>query len=475
MPSPLTVRFAPSPTGYLHVGGARTAIFNWLYARSSEGRFLLRIEDTDRARSSDEMTREILDGLTWLGLDWDNEPVMQSTRVDRHREECLRLLAEGKAYWCYCTPEELEANRQASTEEGAEYRYDRHCLRLTEQQRREREASEAAKVLRFKVPEGETNFYDIVHEGTTFQNCEIDDFILLRSDGTPVYMVAVVVDDHDMGITHVIRGDDHLSNTPKQILLYEAFGYEVPMFGHVPLILGEDKKRLSKRHGATSVGEYRDRGYLPEAVFNFLTLLGWSPGDDREVMSRFEMIQAFDVRRLLKKSSVFDEEKLRWMNGKHIRLLPGEELMERLRPHIPEKLRAVDDRYMLQVLELMKERMFMLDDVFENGMYFFEDPVSYDVDGMTKHWKQGAQGHVRAVLDALDTTEFKAAPLEQLVRRIAEERGAGAGKVIHPLRLALTGGTSSPGLFEMMEVLGKDVCIRRIERMLEKAGPAGPQ
>lgn len=464
------VRFAPSPTGHLHVGGARTAIFNWLFARHEGGTFHLRIEDTDRARSSDEMTRAIFEGLTWLGIDWDGEPWIQSEHIEHHREECLRLEREGRAYWCWCTPDELAARRAEATDEGTEYRYDRQCLRLSEAERSRRLATDAPRVLRFRVPEGVTTFYDIVHESTEFQNAEIDDFIILRSDGTPVYQVAVVVDDHDMGVTHVIRGDDHLSNTPKQILLYQAFGYDVPMFGHVPLILGADKKRLSKRHGATSVVEYQSQGFLPEAMFNFLVLLGWSPGNDLEIMTRDEMVEQFDATRLLKKSSVFDEEKLRWMNGMHIRLLPEDELLRRVHRHQPEWIGEVDDAWLVHVVRLMQERMVFLADVFEKGWYFFRDPDAYDEQVVAKQWKPGTAEHVRVLREAFAVCEFTEAELERVVREHAEREGVGAGKVIHPLRLALTGAGASPGLFEMMVVLGRETCLRRLDAALLALG-----
>lgn len=462
MSQDVVVRFAPSPTGYLHVGGARTAIFNWLFARNLGGRFLLRIEDTDRARSSDDMTREIFDGLRWLGLDWDDDPVIQSSHVERHRGECMRLLGEGKAYWCYCSPDELSEKRRLAGDEGADTKYDRRCLDLPEGERRRRERNGMPRALRFRVPEGETNFYDMVHEGTTFQNTEIEDFVILRSDGSPMYMMAVVCDDHDMGITHVLRGDDHLSNTPKQVLLYEALGYTVPMFGHLPLILGEDKKRLSKRHGATSVGEYQNAGYLPEALFNFLALLGWSPGDDREIMSRDELVEAFDVRRVLKKSSVFDEAKLHWMNGKHIRGLPDETLLERLRPYHPADAGPIPDELLLRVIPLMKERMVLLPDIF-TARYFFTDPVAYDEAGVRKQWTGDTARLLASLAEKLAATQFDAESLETLLRLVAEQAGIGAGKLIHPLRLALTGGTSSPSIFPVMEALGKGCCLRRID------------
>ena len=465
MNSSVVVRFAPSPTGYLHVGGARTAIFNWVYARSIGGRFLLRIEDTDHARSTEEMTREILNGLHWLGVDWDDTPVIQSEQIAAHRAECLRLHAEGNAYWCYCTPEELESRRAAA--EHGDTRYDRRCLSLTGAECAARDAAGMPRALRFRVPDGVTEFYDMVHDETAFRNEEIDDFVILRSDGTPVYMIAVVVDDHSMGVTHVLRGDDHLSNTPKQILLYNALGYTVPMFGHMPLILGADKKRLSKRHGATSVGEYQSRGILPEALFNFLALLGWSPGDDREIMTREEIAEAFDSRRILKKSSVFDEEKLSWMNGRHLRLLGDDEFLDRLRPWHPADLFGIPDEYMLRVIPLMKERIELLPEFFEKGRYFFADPAAYDDAGVTKHWKPETPSLLASLADAFTTCDFDAATLEDVVRHRASTHELSAGKLIHPLRLALTGGTQSPSLFDMMVVLGREVCLRRLMTALE--------
>ncbi len=462
----LTVRFAPSPTGFLHVGGARTAIFNWLYARGSEGAFLLRIEDTDRARSSDAMTREILEGLRWLGMDWDEEPLLQSKQEKRHIEECQRLLEADKAYWCYCTQETLEAKRNAAESAGGAFLYDGTCRNLTVEERKANDEKGMPKVLRFRIPEGRTVFNDIVHDETVFDNSEMDDFVLLRSDGSPMYMVAVVVDDHDMGITHVLRGDDHLSNTPKQVRLDRALGYEPPMFGHLPLILGEDKKRLSKRHGATSVGEFQQQGYLPEAMFNFLALLGWSPGGDREIMTRDEIIEAFDVRRILKSSAVFDDEKLRWMNGQHIRLLDDRELLRRVQRNRPADLTDIEDDYLLRVIPLMKERMVLLPDLFTNGRYFFVDPGDFDENGVKKHWKQQTPVYLGDLLPALEESDFSPGSIEALIRERAVELEIGAGKLIHPIRLALTGGTASPSLFDMMNVLGKQTCLRRLRHAL---------
>ena len=463
----MIVRFAPSPTGYLHVGGARTAIFNWLFARSAGGNFRLRIEDTDRQRSSDEMTREILNGLRWLGIDWDGEPLIQSSRIERHADECRRLESEGRAYRCYCSTEALDVKRQAAEALGGAFLYDGTCRNLSAEQRAEKERDGAPYVLRFLVPEGRTVFNDIVHDETSFPNEEIDDFVILRTDGTPTYMMAVVVDDHDMGVTHVLRGDDHLSNTPKQVMLYRALGYETPQFGHLPLILGSDKKRLSKRHGATSVGEFQQRGYLPEAVFNFLALLGWSPGDDREIMTRDELVTSYDIRRVLKKSSVFDEDKLKWMNGQHIRLLGDDELLRRVLPYQPDDLADVAEEDCRAVLPLMKERMVLLTDFFENGRYFWRDPEEYEPDVITKRWKAGIPEMLAALLPLLETVDFAPEALETLIREAAERSGMGAGKVIHPIRLALTGATASPSLFDMMAVLGRETCLRRLRRALE--------
>ncbi len=413
------------------------------------------------------MTRAIYDGLHWLGIDWDDEPMIQSTRIDRHREECLRLEREGKAFYCYCTLELLAEKREGAGKNNDGFRYDGTCRDLSSEDRMKRELSGVPKALRFKVPDGITQFYDMVHGDTIFKNEEIDDFIILRNDGTPTYNLAVVVDDHDLGITHILRGDDHLSNTPKQILLYQALDYDLPQFGHLPMILGSDKKRLSKRHGATAVGEFQERGYLPEAMFNFLTLLGWSPGDDREVLTKNELIEVFSVERILKKSSEFDEEKLRWMNGKHIRLLNDEELLDRLRPYKPESLSDVSDDYLLQIIPLMKERMFFLSDLFANGKYFFEDPKTYDEQAVRKHWNAKIAEHLRSLISIFQSIDFTAQTLEETIRKKAEDIGISAGKLIHPLRLALTGGTSSPSLFDMMVVLGREVCERRMEYAVE--------
>ncbi|MAT39505.1 MAG: glutamate--tRNA ligase [Ectothiorhodospiraceae bacterium] len=461
------VRFAPSPTGYLHVGGARTAIFNWLYAKKNNGTFLLRIEDTDKQRSSDEMTQAILDGLTWLGIDWEGEPWSQSAQAERHAQEARRLLEEGKAYYCYLTPEELQQMRADAEAKGEPYWYGRAGLRMPEEERQRREREGYAKTLRFKVPEGETTVEDLVHGTITFEHKEIDDFIVLRSDGSPVYMLSVVVDDHDMGMTHIIRGDDHLSNTPKQVLLYQALGYDVPAFGHVPLILGTDKKRLSKRHGATAVGEYHERGFLPEAVFNYLSLLGFSPGDDREILSRTEMIEAFTPDRLQISSAVFDEQKLLWLNGQYLRMMDAKQLSQALDPFLTKEWKQLDNTYVKDVIGLMSERITTLSEFCDAAAYFVHDPAEYDEKGVRKHWKSPIVDALPELIATLESIEFTDEALESAIRAHAERLDVGAGKVIQPLRLAITGGTASPGMFETMRVLGKETCLRRLRSALK--------
>lgn len=467
----IRVRFAPSPTGYLHIGGARTALFNYLFARHHKGKFLLRIEDTDLERSDIAMTEAIFRSLEWLGLHWDEEPVFQSARIEKYKAVCEELICLGKAYYCFCTPEELEKKRAMAK---AEYKYDRACLSLSAEDVNQRLRSDASRTVRIKVPDGEITFKDHVRGTVTVQNREIDDFILLRSDGQPVYQVAVVVDDHDMGITHVIRGDDHLSNTPKQIFLYRALGWNVPEFAHVPMILGPDKKRLSKRHGATSVEEYQKAGFLPQALVNTLALVGWSPGDDREMMTLEEMVDAFSLEKISKNAGVFEEKKLEWMNGQYIRSTDDKVLMESVKRIFINKgildSRTVESEsdYLLKVIALLKERVRRIEDFFEQGVFFFKDPENYEEHAVKKIWAGEAILNLFSVIPARleNITEWNASALETSIRGIADEEGLSAGKVIHPIRLALTGRETSPGLFETMELLGKENVFRRIRNAL---------
>jgi glutamyl-tRNA synthetase len=474
------VRFAPSPTGYLHVGGARTALFNWLYARGTGGVFVLRIEDTDRERSSDEMTDAILHGMSWLGLDWDEGPYHQADGFDRHRADVQRLLDDGRAYRCFCSPEELQARRDAA---GDEYRYDRGCGRLPAEPIQARLAAGDPYTVRFRIPEGTTQWDDAVHGPTRFANEQIEDFIILRSDGTPIYNLAVVSDDIAMRISHVIRGDDHIANTPKQILLYNALEAQVPVFAHLPMILGPDGKRLSKRHGATAVGEYSEQGILPQALTNFLALLGWNPGDDQEVMTVPDLIARFSLERVNRKSAIFDPEKLMWMNQQHIHLLSGAELLPLVRgalvaeglttdPEIEDRLDWFHD-----LMELLRPRARVLSGLVEQARAYLAPALEYDPAGVAKHWKDAeptaaALEEVRDVLAALDS--WDAPSIEAALRALAERRDVPFGKVIHPLRLALTGGTVSPGIHEVLRQMGPDLTRRRIQAALAALRDAGP-
>ncbi len=464
------VRFAPSPTGFLHIGGARTAIYNWLFARKNKGKFFLRIEDTDQARSTQEVVDAIFDSLTWLGLDWDGEPWYQSQRFDVYRRYAEELVQKRKAYHCYC-------GRDDDPDEAYDWDDSNkcQCYLLTVKEKEELDRKGVPRAIRFWVPDGTTVIDDLVYGSMEFNNSEINNFVILRSDGVPTYHLAVVVDDHEMGITHIIRGDDHISNTPKHVLLYRALGWEPPQYAHVPLILGEDKKRLSKRHGAASVMEYAQMGILPEALVNYLALLGWSAGDDREIYTIPELIEAFSISGISRKSAVFDPKKLEWVNSEHIKIYPTEKLLEKVLPSLKEAHLVTDfdaERkvpYLLQVLELFKVRMKTTKDLAKYGRYFFKDPERYDEKALKRFWegeetKQRMQT-LKERLEQLD--DFTAGPIEKVMRSLAAELGVPAAKLIHPTRILLTGFSVSPGLFEMMEVLGKETCLRRIERGLE--------
>jgi len=469
----IRVRFAPSPTGYLHIGGARTALFNWLYARRTGGTFVLRIEDTDVERSSEAMIDAVLDGLRWLGLTWDEGPgvegpfgpYFQSQRLDRYRAVAEHLVTSGHAYYCYCTTDEIKAKREAAERHGGAWQYDRTCLALSPAEVRAREDRRQPRAIRARSHARAIQFDDQVHGLISFDGANIEDFVILRSDGHPTYHLSVVADDVDMQITHVVRGDDHISNTPKQLMLYEALGHAPPRFAHVPLILGPDKKRLSKRHGATSVMAYAERGYLPEAMVNFLALLGWSPGSgDRELYTREELIAVFDLSGISGGDAVFNIEKLDWFNQQHLWRLSADDLIERVRPFFDaaglwlERYAGIDRAWFSAVLELLKPRVKRLDEFVELGRFFFveapdHDPVAVSsrlrVDGMVEH------------LEALDRAfgelpVFDESMTESTLRRVADERGIKAASLIHAVRVALTGRTASPGLFEVIVLLGRE-------------------
>ena len=470
------LRFAPSPTGYLHVGGARTALFNWLYARKHGGQFLLRVEDTDKARSTDESTQAIFDGLTWLGLDWDEETVFQGANLERHRSDGDRLLANGAAYRCFCTPADLDARRKAVSGSGGAFMYDGRCDRLPADEVTSRVSAGEAHVLRFRVPDGSTSWPDLVHGEITFPNKDIDDFVVLRSDRTPIYNMAVVSDDIAMRITLVMRGDDHISNTPKQILLYRALGAAIPQFAHLPMIHGTDGKKLSKRHGATAVGDYVHEGILPSSMLNFLALLGWSPGDNREVMSLPEMVELFSAEKLLRKAAVFDPAKLEWMNGQHLSLTSARELEPRVTPRLiaagvttADALAGRSEWY-LQLLDLLRVRSRTVHDVVRQATPYLRDEIEYDVEATSKHWKDAASARellleVHGALAAVP--DWSAASLESALDLLAEARGIQRGKLFSPLRVALTGLSVSPGIFDVLVMLGRDRSLDRIVRAVE--------
>lgn len=461
------VRFAPSPTGHLHVGSARTALFNWLFARHQGGRFLLRIEDTDQARSKREYAEAIYDGLRWLGLDWDEAPLHQSNRLVHYRERADELVRQGHAYSCHCTPEELAAAREATLEGGKPSRYERRCVDLPEGEREKRLKRGLTPAIRFIVPEGTTAFDDLVFGHVETNNEEVEDFVVLRGDGMPTYQLAVVVDDMHMSISHVIRGADHISNTPKQLLLYEALGEEAPRFAHLPLILGKDKKRLSKRHGAVSLLEYRDMGYLPQAVLNFLALLGWSPGDDTELMSAEDLIARFDLAGVGKRDAVFDREKLDWMNGNYIRQCSDSDLLRHVGPFwggAGIDVAGVPDERLRKTIGMLRVRAERLPDFVAPSRYLLTDEYETDAEAVEK---QLADDEVRRRLGTLAERlealeDWSVATIELALRDLACELQIKAKLLIHPTRVALTGTTAGPGLFDIMEVLGRERTVARL-------------
>ena len=472
---PHRLRFAPSPTGYLHVGGARTALFNWLYVRRYGGQFLLRIEDTDRARSTDESTRAIFEGLDWLGLTWDEEVAFQGANIERHKVDAQRLLASGHAYRDFTSPEEIDRLRADAESRGETFRFDRKTAELPDEEVKRRVDRGDSFAIRFRVPEGTTSWDDLVHGTISFPNKDVDDFVILRSDGSPVYNFAVVSDDVATRITLVMRGDDHISNTPKQIMLYHALGAELPAFAHLPMIHGMDGKKLSKRHGATAVGDYQHEGILPAAMNNFLALLGWSPGGDREVMSMQEMTELFSVDGLLRKAAIFDPKKLEWMNGQHLSLTSAADLEAIVTPLVvgaglvtTEELSSRRE-WWLKLLDLLRVRARTTHDIARQAATYFSDSVEFDSEAVAKHWKdrEGSASVLRAVRDRLATTDWDAPVMEEALRKLAEELGISSGKVFQPLRVALVGQLASPGIFDVLVVLGREKSLARLDAAVQ--------
>jgi glutamyl-tRNA synthetase len=466
--TPPRVRFAPSPTGYLHVGGARTALFNWLYARKTGGTFVLRIEDTDKERSTDEHTRVILEGMTWLGLTWDEGPWFQGAYAARHAADAQRLLAEGKAYRCFCTAAELDADRKAAEAGGSAFRYGRRCAALDPATIAERVARGAPSVVRFRMPDAEIAWEDAVHGRISFQGRDLDDLIILRSDGSAIYNMAVVSDDIAMGITHVIRGDDHVSNTPKQIALYRALGAPEPVLAHVPMILGTDGRKLSKRHGATAVGDYQDMGILPQAMRNFLALLGWSPGDDLEILPEEEMIRRFSLEAIQSKPAVFDPAKLEWMNAQYLSQVPAAELLEPVQRQL-DRLGVSTTRALEPVITAAKARSRTVIQLAEQvAVRVDRSRIRPDPKGEALKAKLGEAwarnlGVARAALAEVADADWVPAGLEGVLKATAESQGIKLGDLMQPIRVALTGGTVSEPVNELLAVVGKAESLARIE------------
>jgi len=474
MSDEVRVRIAPSPTGFFHVGSARTALYNWLFARHHGGKFILRVEDTDIVRSSEKMIDVILEGLKWLGIAWDEGPFFQSDRIATYEKYVQTLLDDGKAYYCYCDPGDLEREKQAAYKRKEDWQYDRRCLHLSPSAREDKDKKQIPRVVRFLVPDKPVAFNDIVHHEIKREARDIEDLVIMRSNGIPTYNLACVVDDHEMGITHVIRAVDHITNTPKQILLYNALGLPLPQFAHLPLILGEDKSKLSKRHGAASLMSYKEMGYIAGAVLNYLALLGWSPGDDREVMSTDDIIKIFSLDRINPSNAVFDEQKLEWMNGQYIYAMSDEELCDQLRPIILESglmsENEMKDRraYMTQVCGLVKLRLKTLIDFKETAGYFFTDDFDFDEDGLKKHNNPETVKLLREFMPHLERIEkYCAHEIEESVRNFADAVKIKARQIIHPLRLSVTGRQGGPGLFEIMEIIGKEKCMTRIRRFVD--------
>ena len=475
------VRFAPSPTGYLHIGGARTALFNWFFARQQGGQLILRIEDTDTERLKEDSVSQILTSLKWLGLEWDEGPEIggpcgpyyQSERLDFYRREAERLVQEGKAYYCFCSPEELEQVRESQRLAGETFRYNGKCRELPSVGAQQRIAAGEKAVIRLRIPRsGQIKVNDWVHGEVTFSFDQLDDLVILKSNGMPTYNFACVVDDHAMAVSHVIRAEEHLSNTPKQVLLYEALGYELVQFAHVAMILAPDRSKLSKRHGATSVEEFREQGFLAPAIVNYLTLLGWSPGSDQEIFSPAEAIEKFHLDKVSKTAAIYDTKKLTWINGQYLVSMDLDEVTREAIPFFVRKGLVTEEQATEQyaaikaIVGVVRDRVKTLVELADAAEYYFRDVTEYDEKGQEKHFSspgvvellQKAQKYLAAV------EIFDASHTEGAYQKLIEELGIKAGAIIHPTRLALTGRTVSPGLYDVMALLGKERCLSRLKQ-----------
>jgi len=474
------VRFAPSPTGALHIGGARTALFNWLYARAQGGKFILRIEDTDRERSTIEANRAIFDGLEWLGLDWDEGPnvdgplgpYFQTERLDVYKEHLDQLVKSGQAYYCFCTPEELDRKRKEAAARKEAPMYDGTCRKRTPKEIHDLILSKKPKVIRFMMPPmGETVVHDLIRGKVVFKNELLDDFVIQKSDGFPTYNFACVVDDHLMEITHAIRGDDHLPNTPRQLVLYQALKWKPPKYAHIPMIMGKDKARLSKRHGATSVIDYEGKGYLPEAMLNYIARLGWGYKDE-EIFSREDLIKKFTLKGVSKSSAVFDTEKLNWLNGKYIRQILPERLVDLCEPLLLKQYGQQDFEYLKKVVMALRERLTLIPDIVPLSRYFFFDDYDYDEKAVAKYFTGEQNKKIIETLSARleQVNPYTKDKIEPVFKGLAEEMGLKLGMIIHPCRLALTGTLQSPPMYDLVEILGKQKVSQRLNKALRFFG-----
>ena len=481
--SSVRVRIAPSPSGFLHIGTAKIALMNWLYARKTEGKFILRLEDTDAERTDEEFVRAMCEGFQWLGIDWDEGPAFgdepekgghgpyrQSERLDIHRAAIGRLVDEGKAYRCFCTKEALDAERERARAEKRNPRYSGTC-RGIDPEESARRAKDERHVVRFRVPEGATLIHDLVQGDVRIENSELDDFIIAKPNGDPIFHLAVVVDDGEMGISHVIRGDDHLTNATRHIMLFEALGYAVPQFAHLPMVLDERGKKYSKREHGANVLDWREDGYLPETIINYVALLGWTAGDDRELYTREELVEAFSLERLGKSAAKFDLKKIQWLNGQHIRLMGVGELCARLVPILEEAefdLSGKDEDWLFRMTEICHEKLSTLRDIVPMTDFFFVAPTDYEEKAVKKQWMKEDSLERMAALEGLlgGSREWSADGLKARVEELMAQSGLGMGKYVHPLRLALTGKSVGPGVFELTELLGKEACRERMGKAM---------
>jgi glutamyl-tRNA synthetase len=475
------VRFAPSPTGYLHVGGLRTALYNYLFAKRNNGTFVLRIEDTDRNRFVEGAVENLIKALRWAGLDFDEGPetggnfgpYMQSQRLDIYKKYANELIEKGKAYYCFCSPERLKALKDEQEKQKLpQAKYDKLCLHLSKEEVENKLASGIQKVVRLNVEENHTiKFDDIIREHVEFESNNIDDQILIKGDGYPTYHLANVVDDHLMKITHVIRGEEWLSSTPKHVLLYDAFGWERPIFAHLPLLLNPDRSKLSKRQGDVAVEDYRDKGFLKEALINFVALLGWNAGDDKEFYYIDELVESFSLERVNKSGAVFDLQKLNWLNAEHLRKKSSSELLADLRIEIQKskfKSQNFSDDYLAQIIEAMKERVSFVKEFIDTCTYFYEAPTEYEQKSVEKNWKPETPEHLNKLKDEFSSlNNATKEDFENTLAKVSEELNVGKGKLIHPLRLAVSGQSTGPGMFDLLFILGKNEVIRRIDTAIK--------